>query len=393
MSAKALGQYFTTSTMLQTYVYDLVANKGAPLLEPSVGAGHLLKPFLAANPAYPFTAFEIDTSVEPVITLTAPAQQKITYTNFMTTDPPTFRTIIGNPPFVKQRGKPNLYIQFIRKCFSLLDTTAPGAELVFIVPSDFIKLTSAARLIKEMIAVGGFTHFLFPHDEGLFADAAVDVMVFRYEYGADPNTTQVNGILQRLICSDGIVTFAEAAATDTATAELNRIADFFDVYVGIVSGRDEIYRQPFGDTDILIDEGKTERFILPRAFPTGNAQIDAHLTSHKAELMGRRIRKFSEKNWFEWGALRNVTPITEALGRPCIYIRTMTRKAAVAFEGTVQFFGGNLICLVPKTSVPSTDIAPLIERTLISIQAARESYVYAGRYKIGHKQISQLVIS
>ena len=42
---KDLGQYFTIAGELQTFVFDKVRHKSHRLLEPSFGAGHLLKKF------------------------------------------------------------------------------------------------------------------------------------------------------------------------------------------------------------------------------------------------------------------------------------------------------------------------------------------------------------
>ena len=40
------------------------------------------------------------------------------------------------------------------------------------------------------------------------------------------------------------------------------IDSIFNVYVGLVSGRDKIYRVPFGNTDILNDKDKVEKYIF-----------------------------------------------------------------------------------------------------------------------------------
>ena len=72
----------------------------------------------------------------------------------------TYTTIIGNPPYIRtKRG--NLYIDFIKKCYHLLDDCG---ELIFIVPSDFLKLTSASKLLKEMLENGSFTNIFHPND-------------------------------------------------------------------------------------------------------------------------------------------------------------------------------------------------------------------------------------
>ncbi len=372
-----MGQYFTISTRLQDYIYAKVQNKGQPLLEPSVGAGHLLQPFLQANAAYPVTAYEIDPTVQR---LPLQPMQTPVIGDFLTAEiHQQFPTIIGNPPFVKRKGKPNLYIEFVAKCFNLL---TPMGELLFIVPSDFLKLTSAAALITRMAAAGAFTDFLFPHDEALFAGAAIDVVVFRYQKGLVQGIATVNDEPKRVICRSGILTFASAGAEAEAGPQ-STIQDRFDVYVGIVSGRDHIYKQPFGNVEILIDKGKTERFILPRVWPlpATEAAATAHLLANKTELMGRAIRKFNETNWWQWGALRNLTSVEAKIGNPCIYVRNMTRHDEVAFIGTVQLFGGTLLCLIPK--VAGLDL----EAVAAAINQKRADYLYSGRFKIGQKQL------
>jgi adenine-specific DNA-methyltransferase len=294
-----------------------------------------------------------------------------------------FPTIIGNPPFVKRKGKANLYIEFVAKCFDLL---TPTGELLFIVPSDFLKLTSASSLITRMASAGAFTDFLFPHDEALFAGAAIDVVVFRYQKGLAQALAIVNDEPKRVICNRGILTFASVSASEGATTAT--IQDRFDVYVGIVSGRDHIYKQSFGNAEILTDKDKTERFILPRIWPLAatEAESTAHLLANKTELMGRAIRKFNEDNWWQWGALRNLTSVEAKIGVPCIYVRNMTRHDEVAFVGTVQLFGGTLLCLIPK--IPNLDLVQIAA----AINQKRDDYLYSGRFKIGQKQLCCLTI-
>ena len=378
---KSLGQYFTTSAALQDWIYEKVKYKGQPLLEPSVGAGHLLQPFLRANPAYPIISYEIDGSIARL-----PLRPMLDWVvgDFLTAEiTDRFPTIIGNPPYVKRPHKPNLYLDILSRCLDLL---TPDGELLMIVPSDFLKLTSAAPLLKRMVATGAFTDVWFPHDEGLFAGAAIDVVLFRYQRGLPQTMVIVNGIPKSLNCSEGIVTFVGPGVS----AASQTIGDLFDVYVGIVSGADGVYRSSIGDTAILTDKDRVGTFILPRTWPTGSTAIDARLLEHKAVLLGRKIRRFDESNWWQWGALRNLDAVTAAAAavKPCLYVRMMTRSTEVAFPGTVQLFGGGLLCLIPKPAAP-TDILP---KALAAIQAARADYVYAGRFKMGHKQVRQIII-
>lgn len=371
---KDLGQYFTVSSDLQRFVFDSVKNKSSTLLEPSFGAGHLLTKFKEYDDNYPMVCYEIDKDIKPVISFNR--HQKCTYDDFTAqTITQKFKTIVGNPPYVKQSSG-NLYIKFIELCYNYLDD---DGELIFIVPSDFIKLTSASSIIETMTSNGSFTDFLFPHNERLFEGANIDIVVFRYQKGLMTSKSTVNG--KEMFCNvnRGIITFSEKEVSGCP------IEDMFNVYVGIVSGRDEIYKVPFGNIDVLMDKDKVEKFIFVDTFPSHDDQINMHLLEHKTELLDRRIKKFSETNWFEWGAPRNIKSIKKGWGSPCIYVRNMTRNREVAFTGNVQYFGGSLLCLVPKKTMASHEIQKVV--SYINSETFQKDYMYAGRFKIGHKQI------
>jgi adenine-specific DNA-methyltransferase len=368
---KALGQYFTTSDVLQQYVFEKVKYKSSRLLEPSFGAGHLLKKFKEYDIDYPMDCYEIDTKIRPVIDFNE--HQTVNYADFtQETIATKYKTIIGNPPYIKQKTG-NLYLKFIELCYNYLDN---DGELILIVPSDFIKLTSASSIIDKMTGHGSFTDFWFPHNEKLFDGASIDVVVFRYQKGLSSSKANVNG--EELFCNvnQGIITFSE---TEVSGASIDTL---FNVYVGLVSGRDEIYRVPFGNIELLTDKNKIEKFIFTETFPTNNFQIDNHLQAHKADLLERKIRTFSEKNWFEWGAPRNISSVRKLWGKQCIYLKTITRQKEVAFLGKVQYFGGGLLCLVPKTEI---ELQKIID--YFNSPSFQKDYVFAGRFKIGHKQI------
>lgn len=378
---KELGQYFTVDESLQKFVFDKTKNKGTPLLEPSMGAGHLLRLFLLSNPDYPAVCYELDNKIKPVVTFSE--AQTVTYGDFIKEKVPgKFKTIIGNPPYVKKQGSLNLYLQFIEKCVDLLDV---DGELIFIVPSDFLKLTSAAKVLRKMVDAGSFTDFLYPDNEKLFEESVVDVVVFRYQRDLKSTVCLRNGLAVSWRFNEGIVTFAPAVAVAaTATApQTKAIGDLFDCYVGFVSGRDTVFCSDLGDLELLCDKDKVRKYIYVTAYPSGNTAVDDYLKTHKTALMERKIRKFNDSNWFEWGAIRNRGAVVERLGKPCIYVRTMTRQGVVAFAGVVQFFGGGLLCLVPKTD--GLDLSPIV--ALLNSGDIKKDYIYSGRFKIGQKQV------
>jgi adenine-specific DNA-methyltransferase len=377
---ETLGQYFTKSEVLQNFIFEKVQHKQSLLLEPAFGAGHLLTKFLDSNKDYPILCYEIDSTLKPCVRFTK-HQTPIYADFFKQTLTQKFKTIIGNPPFVKQKGQCNLYLQFIETCFEALDD---DGELLFIVPSDFMKATNASNLIHLMTRVGRFTDFLFPHDEKLFENAAIDIVVFRYQKGVTMDTTRVNGKEMICTCRNGILSFTDTNPRGTAVDEL------FHVYVGLVSGRDEIYRQPFGNLTVRLDKDTTEKFIFADTFPTTDSDINAHLLKHKQALLDRKIKKFSETNWYEWGAPRNMKSMKQYWGRPCIYVRNLTRNKEVAFKGTVEWFGGALLCLVPKKEMDTSTLERIL--SYLNSELFQKQYLYAGRFKIGHKQISNALL-
>jgi len=98
--------------------------------------------------------------------------------------------------------------------------------------------------------------------------------------------------------------------------------------------------------------------------------------------MNRKIRKFNEKNWFEWGAPRNLKTINTHLNKECIYIYNLTRKPNVAFVGKIGYFGGGLIMLKPKKKCDLNKIV-----SYLNSNSFKNNFIFSKRFKIGHRQI------
>jgi adenine-specific DNA-methyltransferase len=159
--------------------------------------------------------------------------------------------------------------------------------------------------------------------------------------------------------------------------------DYFDVSVGLVSGRDEVYKnEDLGNIEVLNGEDKVDKYIYIEKYPCENDKINNHLLHHKKELIERGIRKFNENNWFEWGAPRNITKMNANLGKECIYIYNLTRKSNISFVGKVNYFGGGLIMLIPKKNCNLHNIVEYINS-----EKFKENFMFSGRFKIGHRQL------
>lgn len=374
-----LGQYFTTNDKLKEVVYNFVLNKPDKILEPSIGQGDLVLYFLMKNKRIVFDMYEID---KTIILLDGIEKKDVVYNDFMKEDIKCkYKTIIGNPPYVKTK-KGNLYIDFIYKCYGLLKH---NGELVFIIPSDFFKLTSASKILNDMMKNGTFTHIYHPHDEHLFKNASIDIIVFRYCKNKKLLKEVIyNDKITYITNSDGLITFDENKIDNEY-----KISDFFDIYVGLVSGKEQVFRnETYGNIKILNKENKCDDYIYIKKYPSDNDELNKYLLQNKDVLIKRKIRKFNETNWFEFGALRNIKIMEQYKNEDCIYCSNISRKEKIAFVDKVMYFGGGLIMLKPKNK----DVSLEKMCDYMNSSVFKNKFTFSGRFKIGHRQLSKSFI-
>jgi len=412
VSHKKFGQYFTTDKLIQDKMVSWIANteqiRRDGFLEPGVGRGHLVKAvldhFSSGSGSIKYDAFEIDQGLDFLID-----KASITFQDFTEAKiDRKYPLIIGNPPFVKTK-KGNLYIDFVRKSLDLL---SDGGEMIFVIPSGFFKMTRTVELIQKMLVEGSITHIFQPDNENLFDQASVDIIVFRY--CKDPSLEKIvmfNSELKLICNSHGLVTFVNQGCVSGMT-----LGDLFDGYVGLVSGKEEVFKNSeVGNVEVLNDQGVIDKYVLIKKFPSsgGDSSLDQYLVTHKQELLDRKIRKFGEKNWFQWGALRNMNIMEMYRGQDALYIRSLTRQPEICFRGKIDYFGGRLIMLRPKdmlknaetkgSDAPKTRLAKA-NKVLSLIQKMdliadwlnsddfQKHYHYSGRFKIGQRQLLNSVL-
>lgn len=381
-NVKKYGQYNTTHPRLKQKVYDFILNEPTRILEPCIGQGHLIEFVLEKMPDVKFDMYEIDPSIRMLECI---KKKKVIIGDFLTQKiNKKYKTIIGNPPYIKTKTG-NVYIDFIMKCFTLLED---NGELIFVVPSDFLKLTSIANVLNDMMKVGSFTHIFHPNSEQLFRNAHIDIMVFRYvKYAKDkmPKSlkTLYNDKSLYLINIGGLITFSE-----TKSKKCKPLGDSFNVYVGMVSGKEQVFKNTkLGNIDIITGDKVVEKYIFIDKYPSGDKNIDKYLFKNKNELIERKIRTFNESNWFEWGAPRNIKVMRENKGKDCIYIHTLTRKQKVAFSGKVDYCGANMIMMIPKEKMDKEKIKKYVD--YFNSEMFKMNYLFSGRFKVGHRQLCE----
>lgn len=371
------GQYFTKNEILQEFVRRLILNKPNKILEPSMGRGDLIKYIQSKNKNIKFDLYEIDETIDFLQEI---QKEQIHFGDFLQQEINNkYKTIIGNPPYVKTKTG-NLYIDFIDRCYELLEDKG---ELIFIVPSDFIKLTSSGKVINKMMKNGTFTHIIHPNRENLFENASIDIIVFRYcKDNTLSNKILVNNEEKFLVNTNGILTFTEKENNNMKT-----LSEYFNVYVGMVTGKESVYKnEEFGNITLLNKKEQRDKYIFIHKFPTKNEKLNIYMLTNKNTLINRRIKKFTEDDWFKWGAPRNQKNIEKNIGKECIYVSNLTRNKEVAFIGKVEYFGGSLLMIVPKKKI---DLKKIVE--YLNSENFKSNYMFSGRFKIGHKQLSNVL--
>ncbi len=290
-----------------------------------------------------------------------------------------FETIIGNPPYVDNKFlnithetgikvEANLYLYFIEKCFHHL---REGGELIFIVPRDFIKLTSARYVNTLLFEHGTITHFYDYGDEKLFSEACPNVCVFRYQKGDFSHRTQTFLGEKHLLINDGIISFSDHL-------NVRALGEFFDIKVGAVSGKDELFTHENGEPFVCSQTAQTGR--LKRMIYDREAK---ELEPHKAELMSRGIKKFDETNWWSWGRCVNFRE-----GVPRIYVNCKTRNPHPFFLNPCERWDGSVLALFPKFSFDPREIA----NRLNALDWRALGFVTGGRFIFAQKSLKEAMV-
>ena len=356
------GQFFTPEKLVKKCI-SLIGNKGR-LLEPSCGAG-------AFNSAKTTNAVFIEKD------RTVVKDKDVLVMDFFDYDiEEKFDTIIGNPPYVDNslfekpksshiKVQANLYIYFIEKCFYHLNK---HGELIFIVPRDFIKQTSARDTNQLLFDNGTITHFYDYGDEKFFEGACPNICIFRYEKDNFTRKTETfDGTLKSVI-NNGIISFTEEDYND-------RLGDYFDVKVGAVSGADNLFIDEDGEEFVCSKTRKTgelKKLIYQRSTP--------ELEKHKEALINRKIKKFDETNWYTWGR-----PIDFKEGKNRIYVNCRTRIANPFFLNKCDRWDGSILALFSKKEMDLEKATDILNK----MDWQKLGFMTGGRYLFTQKSLEE----
>lgn len=381
-----LGQVFTPPAVVQAML-ALRRNQGR-ILEPSAGDGAFSRQLPGC------VAIELDRRHAPPGALVE---------NFFAySEDEKFQTVIGNPPYVRFQdiqpdtasrlrsslfdGRSNLYLFFMEKAVRHL---APGGELIFITPRDFLKATSAVRLNRWLFEEGTITDAIELGDARVFSGAVPNCLIWRFERGNFSRRTRHAELGTGWDLAEALAdppwqekNFLELGGhlLFTRGAYPLRVHHLFSVKVGAVSGADDLYGSgDFGNRDFVCSStartGLTRRMLWQA--PGGTAPHPA-LLPHKPRLIARRIRNFDESNWWQWG---RGYPETDA---PRLYVNHKTRQARPFFLHECPHFDGSILALFPQAK--NTDLQALCS-AMNDVDWSELGFVCDGRFVFSQRSL------
>ncbi len=158
------------------------------------------------------------------------------------------------------------------------------------------------------------------------------------------------------------------------------LASYFFVKVGAVSGADSVFaNDKFGNTEFVYSQtaknGKIRKMIYGIY-----GKDSAFLQKHKDIPLKRKIKKFNEENWWQWGRDYYKSDL------PRIYVNTKTRNKKPFFLHSCKAYDGSILAIFPKFKVDSRDLEILCEK-LNSIDWQELGFVCDGRYLFSQRSL------
>lgn len=301
-----------------------------------------------------------------------------------------FDCIIGNPPYVRYQdisdstkfllnayknifdSRSNLYLFFIYKC--ILHLKDKG-ELIFITPRDFLKSTASIKLNEFLFSQGSITDFIDLGDKKIFNKAQPNCAIWRFEKGNFGRKTQC---LREFSCINGQILFTKKSYTIPFNS-------LFFVKVGAVSGADSIFaNQQWGNVEFVnsttAKSGKTKKMIYVE-----RAKDCVYLQEFKQKLIQRRIKKFDESNWWQWGRDYHRSE------KPRIYVNTKTRNKKPFFLHSCKAYDGSILAIFPKFEADSKILQELCER-LNNVDWGELGFVCDGRFLFSQRSLENCML-
>jgi adenine-specific DNA-methyltransferase len=152
------------------------------------------------------------------------------------------------------------------------------------------------------------------------------------------------------------------------------------VKVGAVSGNDKIFtNEKQGNLDFVCSStskhGNTKRMIFN--------EKNKHLESFKEILINRRIKKFDESNWWQWGRTHHISDNKR------IYVNSKTRNKKPFFIHECKNYDGSILAIFPNNQ--NLDIKDLCFK-LNEVNWDELGFICDGRYLFSQKSLENSIL-
>jgi len=399
-----LAQYFTDSGLLQSIILSLCSNR-TKCLEPSAGAGHLVK-YFEDNGVSNITSVELD---ETLVSNAETIPLNMDFFDYPLEN--KFDTVFGNPPFIqykyimddtKEKIKDsklkfcNLFCYFIEKAYYHLEK---HGELVFIAPKEFLNSTRAAWLRNLLFTNGTITDVYDFSGSIFFKDAAPEFIIFRYKKGDRSHVTNFFDYSSRKeLWHNGSILML-----NRGNKKKQILGEVFDIKVGLVTGANEVfnnyqnkskflmpticsnYRSVGLKNNVIFLEDISDIELLKEL----DSDLYNYMIKYKKILLKRRLKKFDDTNWYKYGAIRN-RKLMEGSGK-MIFVNQKTRVDEPFFVEDVSYFDGSILGLFPLEA--DTDLDLWCNKLNYMKDSFNEQGLMAGnRYIFTAKTLSDFII-
>lgn len=379
------GQVFTPQETVSEMI-SLRQNNGS-ILEPSAGCGNFVYAIESFFDHPDSRAIELDPKQ---------ATDEMLVMDFFDFKPDNkFDTIIGNPPYVRFQdildetkakldmemfdNRSNLDLFFILRCAQML---TEGGELIFIVPRDFLKATSAKKMNAWLHENGTFTYMHDLGEERIFPGFSPECVIFRWVRGDMSHKTtykQERQDAEQRTQVEQIGQFLFAKGDYTVP-----FSDLFFVKVGAVSGADPIFVSEKGNVEMVgsftAKTGKLKRMFYGDAAREG-------LVEHKDKLLARRIKKFDDTNWWQYG--RDMYHSDSER----IYVNGKTRNETPFFYHSCKLYDGSVLAIFPQEELGlgSEELKQLADE-LNQVDWKHLGFVSGGRFLFSQRSLENVLL-
>ncbi|GAA9741279.1 hypothetical protein VN0138_13540 [Helicobacter pylori] len=196
-------------------------------------------------------------------------------------------------------------------------------------------------------------------------------VIFRFCKG---NFSRITNDGLQFLCKKGILYFLNQSYTQ-------KLSEVFKVKVGAVSGCDKIFKnEKYGNLEFVTSITKRTNVLEKMVFVN---EPNDYLLQHKDSLMQRKIKKFNEANWFEWGRMHHISP------KKRIYVNTKTRQKNPFFIHQCPNYDGSILALFPYNQ--NLDLQNLCDK-LNAINWQELGFVCDGRFLFSQRSLENALL-